>query len=369
LRSGVKPEQIGIITPYEGQRAYLVQFMQHQGSLHAKLYQDIEIASVDAFQGREKDFIIMSCVRSNENQGIGFLNDPRRLNVALTRARYGIIIVGNPKVLAKQPVWNHLLHFYKENRVLIEGALNNLKESMMQFPKPKKPINSFNPGQHFMSTAVYDARQAMVPGSVYDRSGLVASANNNGMASYIPRAMAHAGDSYSRLHDPIGYIAPERAQAVAALPAMPVPVGVFMNMTHVPPRFHNQDRMQSKPGSRAKSGPDGYSRSAGMRSKAKAGSSLFTQSPMSQNTQDISTQPFSQGGIALTQGMSQGLSQTVPGFGALSQSGLSQLDPSQDAFLSADFQSQMDGLLSQDSTYQGGRSAFMRQGSQFTQPY
>lgn len=101
----------------------------------------------------------MSCVRSNENQGIGFLNDPRRLNVAMTRARYGIIIVGNPKVLAKQPVWNHLLHFYKENHVLTEGALNNLKESMMQFPKPKKPINSFNPGQHFMSTAVYDARQ------------------------------------------------------------------------------------------------------------------------------------------------------------------------------------------------------------------
>jgi len=148
----------------------------------------------------------------------------------------------------------------------------------------------------------------MVPGSVYDRSGQVTGANNNGLASYIPRATAHASDPYSRLHDPIGYIAPERAQAVAALPAMPVPVGVFMNMTHVPPRFHNQDRMQSKPGSRAKSGgggDGGYSRSAGMRSKAKAGSSLFTQSPMSQNTQDLSTQPFSQGGIALTQGMSQ----------------------------------------------------------------
>ena len=87
LKAGIKPEQIGIITPYEGQRAYLVQYMQYSGSLHQKFYQEIEVASVDAFQGREKDIIILSCVRANEHQGIGFLNDPRRLNVALTRAK------------------------------------------------------------------------------------------------------------------------------------------------------------------------------------------------------------------------------------------------------------------------------------------
>jgi len=138
LQTGVVPAQIGVITPYEGQRAYLVNYMQRNGSLRAQLYKEIEVASVDSFQGREKDYIILSCVRSNEHQGIGFLNDPRRLNVALTRARYGLVILGNPKVLSKQPLWNGLLVHFKENAVLVEGPLNNLKQSMVQFPKPRK---------------------------------------------------------------------------------------------------------------------------------------------------------------------------------------------------------------------------------------
>lgn len=95
------PSQIGVITPYEGQRSYIVSYMQFNGTLKKELYKEVEVASVDAFQGREKDYIIVSCVRSNEHQGIGFLNDPRRLNVALTRAKYGLVILGNPKVLCK----------------------------------------------------------------------------------------------------------------------------------------------------------------------------------------------------------------------------------------------------------------------------
>ncbi|KAJ7517722.1 hypothetical protein O6H91_21G037600 [Diphasiastrum complanatum] len=121
LKSGVNPVQIGVITPYEGQRAYIVSHMARNGALRQQLYKDIEVASVDSFQGREKDYIILSCVRSNEHQGIGFLNDPRRLNVALTRARFGIVILGNPKVLSKQNLWNSLLTHYKEHECLVEG--------------------------------------------------------------------------------------------------------------------------------------------------------------------------------------------------------------------------------------------------------
>lgn len=358
LRCGVKPEQIGVITPYEGQRAYLVQYMQYQGSLHSKLYQEIEVASVDAFQGREKDIIIMSCVRSNEHQGIGFLNDPRRLNVALTRAKYGIIIVGNPKVLSKQPLWNHLLSFYKEQKVLVEGPLNNLKESMIQFAKPKKLVNAANPGSHFMSTSMYDAREALIPGSVYDRSGTQV----NGMQNHNPYYQRNVPlDIFSRTHDTISYISPERAQA--AMNNVPVPLGMFMNMAHVPPRFYNQHQqaLQARQNQRNRRGAT----AASIRNKSGPRMGKLN----SQTEQN--TQPYSQPGLPLTQGTTQGMSQ--PGF-SLSQPGLSQAELSQDSFAVGEFQSQMDGLLSQDSTYQGDRSGFYQSGQsqaggQFSQPY
>ena len=235
LKSGMKPDQIGVVTPYEGQRSFLVQYMQYQGSLHAKIYQDIEVASVDAFQGREKDIIIISCVRSNEHQGIGFLADPRRLNVALTRAKYAVIVVGNPKVLSRHPLWNHLLHHYKENHCLVEGPLTNLKESLMQFSKPRKLVNSLNPGSHFMNTAMYDAREAMSKPAV---SGM--SRFDRGPPPPRDRAAGghtgHTGHSLHRQHDPLTYIGPDR-QATGPPTNLPVPVGIFMNMAHVPPRW------------------------------------------------------------------------------------------------------------------------------------
>lgn len=359
LKCRVDPDQIGIITPYEGQRAYLVQYMQYQGSLHSQLYQQIEIASVDAFQGREKDIIIMSCVRSNEHQGIGFLNDPRRLNVALTRAKYGIIIVGNPKVLSKQPLWNHLLNFYKERKLLVEGSLNNLKESMIQFTKPKKIVNTLNPGTHFMSHAMYDAKEAMISGSFYDKSGQM----NNNMGYNAPymqqqqmnqqqqmSGMPGSGyqrnpsmDMFARTHDSISYISQDRAQA--AMNNMPVPVGMFMNMSNMPPRFYNQAAVQAAAKQQGQ-------RRKGLQSAKPTKSRTGASSGSSQNA-------------PLTQGMSQNMSQ--PGFSLSQQPDLLFQD-----YMSGDYQSQMDGILSQESSFQSqgmGYGIGMPPQSQFSQPY
>ena len=142
LRMGVTPAQIGVITPYDGQRKYVSEYMRRSGALASALYEAIEVASVDAFQGREKDFILVSCVRSSETQGIGFLSDPRRLNVALTRARLGIILLGNPRVLSKNALWAALLLHFKEYDCLVEGPLNNLQPSYMTFSRPRRNLAS-----------------------------------------------------------------------------------------------------------------------------------------------------------------------------------------------------------------------------------
>ncbi|KAK9766604.1 ATP-dependent RNA helicase [Basidiobolus ranarum] len=215
LKAGILPAQIGIITPYEGQRSYIVSYMQFSGSLRKDLYKEIEVASVDAFQGREKDYIILSCVRSNEHQGIGFLSDPRRLNVALTRARYGVVILGNPKVLSKHPLWHHLLVHYKENGCLVEGPLSNLKVSMIQFSRPRKAYTHNDKFKHTLIHQV-DAREAFAKPPL-------ASDHRRGGGRY--------SDSFLRTHDPIGYIPSDQMAASFSsqftIPLLPTLNGPF----------------------------------------------------------------------------------------------------------------------------------------------
>ncbi|WPK25223.1 hypothetical protein PUMCH_002529 [Australozyma saopauloensis] len=146
FRDGVEPSQIGVITPYEGQRAYLTNFLQLNSLMSDKrsLYEEVEISSVDAFQGREKDFIILSCVRANDDGNIGFLRDTRRLNVAITRARYGLMILGNPRSLSRNKLWRSLLIHYRERGCLVEGPLENLQLSVVPLKEDSEHMSGPN---------------------------------------------------------------------------------------------------------------------------------------------------------------------------------------------------------------------------------
>src|SRR5262249_2549497 len=89
LGRGVGPEDVAVITPYDAQARLL-----------RSLLPGIEVGTVDGFQGREKEAIVVDLVRSNPDGALGFLADRRRLNVALTRARRQLIVVGDGATLA-----------------------------------------------------------------------------------------------------------------------------------------------------------------------------------------------------------------------------------------------------------------------------
>lgn len=102
VTSGLEAARIGVITPYAGQVALL-------GSRLADLVdQGLEVDSVDGFQGREKEAIVFSAVRSNSEGEVGFLADERRLNVAITRARRKLVVVGDSATLSTDERWRAL---------------------------------------------------------------------------------------------------------------------------------------------------------------------------------------------------------------------------------------------------------------------
>ncbi|WP_456480590.1 IGHMBP2 family helicase [Nautilia sp.] len=117
LKNGAKEEHIGVITPYKDHEEYIKKLMENGKPTQPAKTENVEVKSVDGFQGREKEIIILSLVRANENEEIGFLSDIRRLNVAITRAKRKLIIIGDANTLRVNETYGNLIEYIKKNGV------------------------------------------------------------------------------------------------------------------------------------------------------------------------------------------------------------------------------------------------------------
>ncbi|KFM12755.1 putative helicase senataxin, partial [Aptenodytes forsteri] len=126
--------RIGIITPYSAQKKKI----QEQLDRVFKNNSPGEVDTVDAFQGREKDCIIVTCVRANSTKGsIGFLASRQRLNVTITRARFSLFILGRLKTLMENKDWNELIQDAQKRGAIIKTSEKSYREDAVKILKLK----------------------------------------------------------------------------------------------------------------------------------------------------------------------------------------------------------------------------------------
>jgi ATP-dependent RNA/DNA helicase IGHMBP2 len=117
----IKPfPSIAIISPYKHQIVTLQEYIMHVPELQ-NIMQHIKINTIDSFQGQEKDIIYISLVRSNNDSNIGFLSDIRRMNVAMTRARKKLVVIGDSATLSVLPFYENLISYAQNNDAWMSG--------------------------------------------------------------------------------------------------------------------------------------------------------------------------------------------------------------------------------------------------------
>ncbi|KAL0035694.1 hypothetical protein WJX79_008965 [Trebouxia sp. C0005] len=118
LLSGGDVQSAALLTPYNGQVRELQR--RFSGSRQLAAFEGmVDISSVDGYQGREADVIVMSTVRCNRHGKLGFVTDPRRLNVAISRPRRGLVIVGSPATLKANSNWLEWLKWIRSQNAIL----------------------------------------------------------------------------------------------------------------------------------------------------------------------------------------------------------------------------------------------------------
>jgi superfamily I DNA and/or RNA helicase len=133
-RSLCDASSIGIITPYNAQVRLIEELLETGRDTPS----GVEVRTIDGFQGREKDVIIVSTVRCNASVDVGFLRDARRLNVCVTRARFSLWVVGDSTTLRGVPEWDALIQDAKRRKCLVD--LNGMFQLPAWFVKEGRSI-------------------------------------------------------------------------------------------------------------------------------------------------------------------------------------------------------------------------------------
>ncbi|XP_062099358.1 uncharacterized protein LOC133805247 [Humulus lupulus] len=133
---GVGKVTVGIITPYKLQLKCLQR--EFEEVLNSDEGKDIYINTVDAFQGQERDVIIMSCVRASSH-GVGFVADIRRMNVALTRARRALWVMGNANALTQSDDWGALIADAKARNCYMD--MDSIPKDFLALKGPYNPLS------------------------------------------------------------------------------------------------------------------------------------------------------------------------------------------------------------------------------------
>ncbi|XP_060464266.2 putative helicase senataxin isoform X1 [Panthera onca] len=133
-RRDVTFRNIGIITHYKAQKTMIQKDLDKEFDRKGPA----EVDTVDAFQGRQKDCVIVTCVRANAMQGsIGFLASLQRLNVTITRAKYSLFILGHLRTLMENQHWNHLIQDAQKRGAIVKTCDKNYRHDAAKILKLK----------------------------------------------------------------------------------------------------------------------------------------------------------------------------------------------------------------------------------------
>ncbi|XP_008110295.2 LOW QUALITY PROTEIN: 5'-3' DNA helicase ZGRF1 [Anolis carolinensis] len=149
IASGAEGSMIGVITLYKSQMSKICNLLGAVQS-DASLIKAVQVSTVDAFQGAEKEIIILSCVRTKQ---VGFIDSEKRVNVALTRGKRHLLIVGNLNCLRKNKVWGSVIQHCTERKNglqhvnQLEQQLNDIIKSYMERKKAEE-INQLEKSKH-----------------------------------------------------------------------------------------------------------------------------------------------------------------------------------------------------------------------------